>query len=32
VKEISKHFDSIQFTAHNREIFTHTGYGNTHSR
>ncbi len=30
VKEISKHFDSIQFTAHNREIFTHTGYlGNT---
>jgi uridine phosphorylase len=26
VKEISKHFDRIEFTAQNREIFTHTGY------
>lgn len=25
VKEISKHFDQIEFTAQNREIFTHTG-------
>lgn len=25
VKEISKYFDQIEFTAHNREIFTHTG-------
>ncbi len=25
VKEISKHFDKIDFTAQNREIFTHTG-------
>lgn len=26
VKEISKHFDKLEFTAQNREIFTHTGY------
>lgn len=25
VKEISKHFDSIEFTVQNRELFTHTG-------
>lgn len=30
VKEVSKYFDAIEFTSHNREIITHTGrLGNT---